>query len=229
MKTFTDIVESKLSNFFSEIKSTPHLAGFITDGFPTAISSYLSSDMFEGEKASSELVIDGPVGKIMKFSLNAVKKGDSIAFVPEFEMLEAGKEFINSDEVDFDSDTIENFGRDLVKNERFIKCLKECFGCSVYLNGEWKETTNETDETGLVYEVEEDVAVSAASVILSIIEVLCNNKDASTEITFEVPGLGVFKVAPVKGGYSTTLTFDKEFKANCKSDKLADKIGSTLE
>ena len=224
MKTFTDIVENKMSDFFMEVKEMPQLSGFVTNGFPIAVAAYLSSEMYDEGKNESELVLEGPAGKIMKFSLSAIKKGDSIAFVPEFDLLDAGKEFIEADEVKFDAETIENFSRDLVKNERFMKCLRESFGGKAYVNGEWTDIDTKTDEKGLTFDEESDVAVAACSVIMSIIEILCNNKDASTEIAYDVPGLGKFKVSPVKGGYSVSLIFDKEFKGNCKSDKLAEKL-----
>lgn len=227
MKTFTDIVEKKLGDFFTEIREYPQLAGFVTGGVPIAIASYLASDMYENIKPETELIISGPTGKIMRFGLKATKKGDSVAFIPEFEMLDAGKEFINSDEIKFDSRMIEDFSNEIIKNETFAKCLKEAFAGKIYIDGEWIDIQISEDK-GLVFDDERDVAVCAESVFTSIIEILCNNKDSSTDITYEVPGLGEFKVSSVKNGYSVSLTFDKQFKGNCKSDKLAEKVADFI-
>lgn len=227
MKTFTDVVEKKLGEFFTEIREFPQLAGFVTGGLPVAIASYLASDMYENTKAESELVISGPTGKIMRFELKATKKGDSVALLPGFELLDAGKEFINSDEVKFDANMIEDFAKEITKNEKFTTCLREAFAGKIYSDGEWVDMQS-GDDKGLVFDDETDVAVSAESAILSIIEILCNNKDSSTDITYDVPGLGEFKVSSVKDGYSVSMTFDKQFKSNCKSDKLAEKIADSI-
>lgn len=239
MKTFTDIVESKIGKLYPEFSAMPELSSYLTYGFPNAISSYLIQDMFENEKSSSELVIDGPTGKLMRFTLTATKKGDSIAFVPEFSILDAGKELISSDEIDLDSDVIVKFAEHIKDNNKFLKCLAESYALRIYVDGEWKDIdkrklesmfdAGNNDAMGLVYDEETDVAVSTAVVILAIIEILCNNKDASSEITYSVPSLGTFKVSPIKGGYSVSLTYDKEFKANCKSDKLAELISDNIQ
>ena len=228
MKTFTDIVEKKIGDFFTEIREYPHLASYITNGFPNAIASYLSSDMYENSKPESELILSCPAGKIMRFAPKSTKKGDSVAFIPEFDLLDAGKEYVNSDEVEFDAKMIEDFSNDIVKNEKFAKCLREAFAGKLYIDGSWEDILTNNDDKGLIFEDEKDAAVCAESVILSILEILCNNKDSSTDISYEVPGLGVFKVVSVKDGYNVSLTFDKEFKTNCKSDKLAEKIADSI-
>lgn len=227
MKTFTDIVEKKMSSFFTEVREHPELASFITNGFPNAIASYLASDMYENSKPESELVLGSPTGKLMRFGLKSTKKGDSVAFIPEFDMLDAGKEYINSDEVKFDSDTIEDFAKEIIKNTKFAKCLREAFAGKLYHDGEWIDIIT-GDDKGLVFDDEQDAAVCAESVVLSLIEILCNNKDSTTDLTFEIPKLGIFKVSSVKDGYNVSLTFDKEFKSNCKSDKLAEKIADSI-
>ena len=227
MITFTEIIEKKTGDFFTEIREHPGLAGFISGGFPNAVASYLASEMYDNSKPEAELIISCPTGKLMRFALKATKKGDSVAFIPEFELLDAGKEFINSDEVKFDPRMIEDFAKEIVKNEKFAKCLREAFAGKIYVDGEWKDIQTSEDK-GLVFDDEVDVSICAEAVIASIIEILCNNKDSSTDISYDVPGLGVFKVSPVKDGYSVSMTFDKQFKSNCKSDKLAEKIADSI-
>ena len=122
---------------------------------------------------------------------------------------------------------IEDFAKEIVKNEKFDKCLREAFAGKIYVDGEWKDIQTSEDK-GLVFDDEVDVSMCAEAVIASIIEILCNNKDSSTDISYDVPGLGVFKVSPVKDGYSVSMTFDKQFKSNCKSDKLAEKIADSI-
>lgn len=223
MKTFTNFVEEKVGDLFLELNQAPQLTGFITNGFPIAIAAYLSQKLYDSDNGEAELVIGGRPGNIIKFSLKAVKKGDSIAFVPEFELLDAGSEYINSDELSFDSKSAEEFANDLTKNKDFIECLRNAFQGSIYVNGEW-ETDLSNEERGLVFSDESDIAICAVCSVHALLEVLCNNKDASSDLIFEVPGLGSFKVSAAKDGYSVSLTFDKEFKSNCKSDKLAEKM-----
>ena len=229
MKTFTDIVESKLGEFFLEMRDKPQLTGYITEGFPVAVASYLSMEMYENNVTETDLVISSDAGKLMRFGLKAVKKGDSIAFVPEFDLLDAGKEYVNSDEVEFDCVTIENSAKEIAANKKFATCLKRAFGGQIYVNGEWIDFNDDKTDKGLVFDEEQDASVCACAVLFSVIEILCNYKDAATELSYPVQGLGTFKIAPVKGGYAVSLTFDKEFKTNCKSDKLAEKIADTIE
>lgn len=227
LKTYTDIVETKASEFFAEIKLYPQLASFITAGLPVAIASYLASDMYENENPEASLIITAPTGKLMRFELIASKKGDSVAILPGFELLDAGKEFINSDEVNFDAAQIEDFAKEIVKNKQFTTCLRNAFAGKMYADGEWKDIST-SDEKGLVFDDETDVSICAEAAIVAIIEVLCNNKDSNGDITYVVPGMGEFKVSPVKDGYSVSLIFDKTFKANCKSDKLAEKMAEVI-
>lgn len=230
MTTFTELVEKKLGDIFSEFKDHPYITSYVVNGFPMSIASYLTKKMYDETKPYSELVIESPSGKIMKFSLTASKKGDSIAFVPEFSILELGKEYISSDEIEFDSDAIVAFGKELVKNRDFMECVKQAFALNIFSDGEWIELPDKKDdEAGLFYEDENDCAVSLAAVFFKLIEVLCNNKDASQDIDFTVDKLGTFKVSPVKGGYSVHLVFDKEFKSYCKSDVLAEKLSEVIE
>ena len=223
-KTFVDIVESKLADFFSEIKAAPQFASFVVNGFPTAIAAYLNNQLYENHTAESELMINGPSGKIMRFGLKATRKGDAIAFLPEFELLDGGKEYLNSDEIEFDSDLLEEFSHSIT-DSGFLKALKEAFYGKVYIDGEWvDDPKNVSSEKGLYFVEDADVAICASVVAYSIIEILCNFKESTCDVTYEIDKLGVFKVAPVKNGYAVTLTFDKEFKSTCKSDMLAEQL-----
>lgn len=224
-KTFVDVVESKVHDFFREFDHAPEYISFLVNGFPVAVAAYLSSQLYENHKAESELVINSPSGKIMRFGLKATRKGDAVAFLPEFELLDAGKEYINSDEVEFDSVLLEELSRS-ISNPEFIKILKEAWYGKIYVNGEWfddPKVATCTDK-GLTFIEDSDVAICAAVVIYSIIEILCNFKESTCDVTYEIERLGTFKISPVKNGYNVTLTFDKEFKSTCKSDILAEQL-----
>ena len=162
----------------------------------------------------------------MKFALKVVKKGDSVAFVPEFEMGTAGKDFINTDEIEFDEENLTNMANDLTSNKEAIVAFREAFAGKLYKDEGWEDINSKDDEKGIVFDDESDTAMAACAVVAAIIEVLCNNKDSSSDIEYEIPGLCKFKVSPVKDGYNTTATFDKEFKSNCKSDKLAEELAN---
>lgn len=225
MKTFTEITEKKLSKLFLEFNDSPQLASYVTNGFPTAISSLLKKTLMDAKGDYAEVIIGGEsYGELMKFILKVVKKGDSVAFVPEFEMGLGGKELINVDEIDFDEDSMTRIATDLTKNKDLIASLKEGFAGKLYGDDGWEDISSSDDERGLAFDDENDIAMAAVATIVAILEVLCNNKDSSSDIEYEVSGLGKFKVSPVKDGYTTTLTFDKQFKANCKSDKLSDEL-----
>lgn len=225
MKTFTELTEKKLSQLFMEFSHYPQLAGHITNGFPKAISSYLKKELLETKSDYAEVVIGGPTyGELMKFALKVVKKGDSVAFVPEFEMCTAGSDFINADEIEFDEKNLTSMCEDLVKNKELITAMREAFAGKIYTDDGWVDVSPSDDEKGVTFDDETDLALATLSVVAAIIEILCNNKDTSSDIEFEISGLGKFKVSPVKNGYNTTLTFDKEFKSNCKSDKLSEEL-----
>lgn len=221
MKTFTEVVESKAGQLFSELKGAPHLVGYITNAVPISIAVYLKKKMLE--TGSTEAVLD--ICKLFQFSLKANKKGDSVALIPEFTMLSDGKEYIDADEVDFSIKSIEELALDLQKNEDYIDVARNCLACKVFNDdGEWEDTDNKAGERGLIFNEESDVATAVCSVFSSIIEILSNNKDSSNDIEYEIVGFGKFTVKPSKNGYTTTLTFDKEFKGNCKLDILSEKL-----
>jgi len=88
MKTFTEITEKKLSKLFLEFNDSPQLASYVTNGFPIAISSQLKKTLMENKGDYAEVVIGGDwYGELMKLILKVVKKGASVEFVPEFEMV----------------------------------------------------------------------------------------------------------------------------------------------
>lgn len=225
MKTFTEITEKKLSKLFMEFNDSPQLASYVTDGFGRAISSALKKKLMDEKSDYAELVLGGSnFGELMKFILKVVKKGDSVAFVPEFEMGTAGKDLINADEVEFDEANLTEMANDLTSNTEAIIAFREAFEGKLYGDDGWVDVSSNDDEKGLTFDDETDVAMAACSVVAAIIEVLCNNKDSSSDIEYEIPCLCKFKVSPVKDGYNTTATFDKEFKSNCKSDKLSEEL-----
>lgn len=230
MKTFTEIAEKKLGSFFMELNGSPQLAAYITDGFGRAISSYLKKSLMDSKSEYSECVIGGSgFGELMKFKLRVVKKGDSVAFVPEFEIGVAGKDFIGADEIEFSEDNLVSITNDIKENKELIIAFREAFAGKLYTDDGWTDVYPTEDEKGLVFDDENDLGLCASTVVGSIIEILCNNKDASSDIEYDIPGLCKFKVSPVKDGYSTTATFDKEFKSNCKSDKLSEELAAILD
>lgn len=225
--TFTELTEKDMGKLFMEFKTSPQLISFVTNGFPVAVASYLQMKLSESEAEEVSLDLRSKAGSIMLFKLATVKKGDSVAFVPAFELGDAGQELVDSDDIDFDVDAIEAIGLELTKNEALIECAKNAFKSMVYNDGEWIEDANRSGENrGLTFDEECDIAVCIACVVANILKVLCKYKDASSEIEYEIPGLGKFKVSPSKNGYAVSLTFDKAFKGNCKSDKLAEKLAN---
>lgn len=230
MKTFTEITEKKLSKLFTEFNNYPQLAAYITAGYPVAIAGYLKSKMIEEKSDYAEVIIGGDkFGELAKFILKASKKGDSIALIPEFELMSAGKDFVNTDEIEFDETAMTNMANDLSENKELISAFNNAFAGKVFKDDSWEDSTNGvevSDERGVTFDDELDIAMAATSVISAIFEVLTNNKDASSDLEYDVAGLGKFKVTSAKDTYSVTLTFDKEFKGNCKSDKLADILAS---
>lgn len=227
MKTFTELTEKKLSKLFMEFNDSPHLASFITNGFPIAIASYLKQTLMDTHAEEVDAVFNSSTyGDIMKYSLKVVKKGDSIAFVPEFEIGNGGKDLINTDEIDFDEESMTSIANDLSKNSSLVSAFKEAYAGKIYGDDGWEDISTSSDEKGITFDEENDIAMATVAVICSILEVLCNNKDSSSDIEYDVAGLGKFKVSPVKDGYNVSLTFDKQFKANCKSDKLSDELAS---
>lgn len=231
-KTFTEVMEMKATEFFSEFGTRPHIIGYITKSIPIAIAAYLTDKLSESENAESELVISSNEGPICKFLLKAVKKGDSVAFIPDFELLEVGKKWVMADELNFDSMVFEEVGRKVAENKDFINSLNSSYAGLVYVNGEWKSNPNtspllDNEANGVMFSEEADSGVIFAVYILTIFEILCNNKDASNDV--ELPSLlslGKVKISPVKDGWNVSIVFDKEFKAACKSDALAEKIAS---
>ena len=222
--TFADVVGEKLGESFGEFKYKPELCSYISNGVPIAVAACLASEMEENDKTESELIIELSAGKLMRFGLKSVKKGDSIAFIPEFDLLDLGKEYINSDEINFDADSTVMLSKKLSSNENFVTALKQAFAGKVYDAGDWLDIGN-GEEKGLVFEDEEDIALVTTFVFISIMEILCNNKDASgRDLSYTVPGFGEFTVKAVKDGYTVSLTFDKEFKAICKNDVYAEKL-----
>lgn len=225
MKTFTEITEKKLSKLFMEFNDSPTLASYITDGFGRAISSALKKNLMEEKADYAEVILGGSgFGELMKFTLKTVKKGDSVAFVPEFEMGTTGKDFINTDEIEFDEKNLTDMANDITGNKELIVAFREAFAGKLYTDEGWEDVNTNDEEKGVTFDDENDIAMAACSVVAAILEVLCNNKDSASDIEYEIPGLCKFKVSPVKDGYNTTATFDKEFKSNCKSDKLAEEL-----
>lgn len=219
VKTFTEVVEVKLGQLFSEFKGNPELAGFVTNAVPISIAGYLKGKMMETKNPEVSLSICD----LMKFSLKANKKGDSVALMPEFTMLDEGKEYINSDDVDFSVKSMEEFSLELFKNKDYIVCARNALACKIFNDdAEWVDSDSKLNDKGLIFNDEADVTTAMCAVFVSIIEILANNKDISNDIEYEIPGFGKFTVKSSKDGYITTLTYDKEFKSNCKSDKLSE-------
>lgn len=219
-KTFTEIVEKKCAKLFTEFKEAPQLVSFVSSGTPIAIASHLRKMMLDNPKEEVSVELGG----LMKFTLKINKRGDSVAFTPEFELLEKGLKYIAKDDLSFDHDDCDTFGLALIDSDDLLVACREAIAGKVFNDEEWVDEDTKKDKKGIVFDEESDVAVCVASVIISVIEILANNKDASNEIEYDVAGFGTFKVAQIKDGWSVKLTFDKIFKQHCKSDKLAEKI-----
>jgi hypothetical protein len=238
LKTFTEKVSDKASKLFDEIKEHPELAGYITAAFPTAISTYLKREMEKGngEVLETSITFSGAFGsrgnsaesELMKFSLKANERGSSLSFVPEFEILEDGLKIITADEFDFDDVDADLLAKDISDNKDFIECANHALLYDIFVDGEWMEDKSHISD-GLDFDDEVDICAAMATNIITILEILNTYKDPGQDMSYEVPGLGTFKISPIKNGYSVSLSFDKEFKANCKSDKLAEKIKANAD
>lgn len=224
IKTFTEVVEVKAGQLFQEVKTAPQLAGYFTNSVPVSIAAYLKGKMLK--TGAHEATLD--ICNLMRFSLKANKKGDSVALMPEFSLLPDGQEYINSDEVDFSIKSIEQLALDIKDNVDYIECARNALAYKTFNDdGEWEDSITKSEERGLTFDDESDVSTAICLVFVSIIEILTNNKDSSNDIEYSIPRLGKFTVKPGKDGYSVSLTFDKEFKSNCKSDKLSEMIASS--
>ena len=231
MKTFTEVLEENMCQFFTDFSRKPHLIGYVLNNSPRAFSSYLHTELAKSEKDESEIVISSKNGPICRFILKAVKKGDSVAFIPDFELLEYGKELMSKDEMKFDYDLIEEVGHNLITNTAFCNCAVTASSGMVFTDGEWKANpipvNSPDDVNGIAFAEEADACIVMVTYIFTILELLCNNKDVSSDVELPtLPSLGKAKISPVKDGYNVTITFDKEYKAMCKSDTLAEKFAS---
>jgi len=220
MKTFTEVVEKKLAKMFTEFRDSPQLVGYVTAGIPIAIASNLRAKMLEDPRDEVSIKI----GNYMKFILKINKRGDSTAFTPEFELLEKGKEVLNEDSIEYTDKDAELLAHEILDDEDFINACRQALSGKTFDDEKWVEEGK--TEKGVVYDEESDVAVCVTTTLLSLIEILTNNKDSSNEVEYDVAGLATFKVSPVKDGYTVTAVFDKAFKNLCKSDKLAEKLSS---
>ena len=220
---------SKIYNVFDPRKSSEEqaltIAGFFVSGVPRAIAIYLKKKMMETADSTVELNISD----LMKFTLTATKKGDSVALIPGFEMLPKGMKYIEADDVNFNVDKLEAFNMGINGNKELIEIAKNTFAYNQYNDDtdEWMSPSSDSP-LGMEFNEESDIAIGIVTIIATIIDVLSNTKDSAAEIEYEVPGFGKFTVKPVKNAYEVRLTFDKEYKANSKSDKLAEKMASII-
>ena len=230
MKSFTDLLTEDLVNVWPAL-TDPKLVAYISHGFPVALAAYLQKQLSESETNESELTISLPDGDLVKFMLKGVKKGDSVAFLPEFELCSYGKELINKDSIDFDVDTeLDRAMHEMSKNKLFCEYLDKAFRDCVYNKGEWESNNkNGENNVGLEFVNREDVAAAAIMVVMKLLSILCDNKDESSTVEYKYDTFGTFKIVASKNGYDVTATFDKEFKGNCKCDELAEKIAEVEE
>ena len=232
MKTFTEVVESKLSGIFSAISTKPEYTGYLTNGLPIGIAVHLKRLMLEEKKPEVSIKF----GDLCEFSLKANKKGDAVAFLPEFKILDGGQKMIDSDDVNVTRAILTDYTFAAKNNEELINFAKDAKYAMegwIYSDNKWvnPETPKISDDdyNGINLPEPTDVLMTTFCIITSIIEILANNKDQSADITYTIDGFGTFTVKPVKNGYTVSLTFEKEFKQNAKDDKLTEVIASILE
>ena len=241
MTTFNNIIEEKVGESFPEFRIRPSLVSILTYAFPKAVAYYLNQSMYDkavnadknepAESFEESITFTDGTNDLMSIGLTATKKGDSVAFMPTFEMLPAGTEIILQDDYKASNKVLID---SLVgtPNSKFITFMAEVLKGSMLENNEWIENPNmQSDDSGnkgMEFSDETDLQFVINAIVLSIFEVLCNNKDSSADVTYEVPLLGTFTISPTKNSYKVELSFAKEFKQDCKSDTLSETISNCI-
>lgn len=229
MKSFTDLLTEEVKLVWPALTDSK-LVSYISHGFPVALAAYLQKTLEDSDNNESELTISLPDGDLVKFTLKGVKKGDSVAFLPEFELCSYGKELINKDSIGFDIETdLDKAMHEMSKNKLFCEYLDKAFRDCVYVKGEWESNNKGDTNVGLEFVNREDVAAAAIMVVVKLLSILCDNKDEASTVEYKYDTFATFKISATKNGYDVTATFDKEFKSNCKCDELAEKIAEVEE
>lgn len=221
-RTFTELVNKNVGKLFNTFQGNPELTGFIVNGVPVALRSALRKMMIDNPEAKKEIVI----GDVCKFTLAISKRGDSLAITPGFELLESGLNLIGKDDFEVTDREIEALSISIIDDQALLYASQEAMAGKDYNDVEWADIVEKGP--GLKFSDESDTAVAFVSYILTVMEVLSNNKDSAQEVEYEVPGLGTFKVKEDKGKWVVSLSYDKAYKAGCKSDALINAV-STLE
>lgn len=236
MRSFAEITAEKAGTLFRELGSRPELIGFVTNGVPQAMSAYLMSKMaLEAETNTAvetvSLEFRNSKGILCNFRLRVIRKGDAIAFSPEFEMGDYGQKLINADSIDVGRDDYAFTGAYMKSKDtdepKLFSYFDSAFRGMIFNGKEWIDSNrNGVEEKGVSFEDTTDCATMVSIVIFSIFEILSEYKDSVNEIEYPIDGLGKFKVTPVHNSYEVTLSFDKSFKSNCKNDELATKLAT---
>lgn len=226
MNTFIELLNKPLAKSFEAFSNKPEVSALVAEIVPMSISLYLRNEL---EKTKTEATItfgDKRIGgDLIKFRLKPNKKGASVAFLPEAEFADNFIDLVSSESLELDEQFIENFSYGIIENEEFVDIFKNHMSGMRYEDGEWV-TSKKNDESmyGVRFEDTNDIGFIVATYFKVILECLNSTKDPSSEVELPIIDFGTFKIKGVKNGYSVTMTFDKEFKSNCKNDKLAEEL-----
>lgn len=224
-KTMTDVVASKMATCWKVVEQHPHLASYVVTGIPNGAAIALRRKMIEERKPKVSINI----ADILKISLVASKRGDSVAFLPEFELLEKGYELIEAEELEFDVDELSSYSLSVMEDEIFLDSIVHTMASEEYTdNNVWVASKG---NAGIEWASNtEDPALVTMFYFSAILEALANNKDVTAPaVEYHVPSFGTFKISKKKAKWEVTVSdFDKEFSALCKNDTLAE-IFSSME
>ena len=193
-KTMTDVVASKMATCWKVVEQHPHLAAYVVTGIPNGLAITLRRKMLEERKTR----VSVNISDIMKISLVASKRGDSVAFLPEFELLEKGLELIENEELDFDVDELSAYSLSVMEDEVFLDSIVHTMASEEYTdNNVWVASKG---NSGIEWASNtEDPSLVAMFYFASILEALANNKDVTAPaVEYAVPSFGTFKISKKK-------------------------------
>ena len=235
--SFVDKVRKTSTLAFEQMKSDNGsiVASYFVSGCFRGISGYIQRQVIREHNMTPCIEIrTRDRGVICRIGAKVVERGDSSPVMPTFELGPLGEKWFKSDKLSFEPQDISDVGFCLTLDDEVIKCLVHGFRHDICEAGEWRKSDkpdssiiSDPDKDkkctaiGINFENNADAGCAAASVILTIFEILCNYKDASNDIEYEVNGFGKFKVRPSGDRFEVGVTFDKNFENGCKVDNAS--------
>ena len=225
--TFSEKLGDILGKHFTQVEDNQSLLTFMVTGMPIAIAATLA-ERLKKNKTTSESI---SFGDIATFKLDAIKSGDSVAFVPEFTLGKKGLEWVNMDDLSSVKDdkdglipkSIDSASFEFSNaNPDFGEFANKAFQSMTFRDGTWVH--NGPKDVKGVDVVPADTAYISFIILFTLIDILVQVKDETKDCEYEIEGFGKFTIKPGKDGYTISCDFDKEFKAAAKSDELAEMV-----